>query len=633
MKAKHFFLKLIGTIPAFCALCLILLLVRDLKQQAASEAETAAEPVQGSSLTDCSVSFSMPSGFYPEDFSLTISAPVDFTIYYTLDGSTPTASSAVYTEPLLVTDLSGQEKKHGMRTDLNPEGGMVMTNILDKAYIIKAIGINEDGVSTKIMTATYFIGCENKYQDNVVISIVSDPDNFFDSQTGIYVLGDAYKEYVANGGDPMDSSSANYRQTGKEWKRPAHIDYFDADKNYIFSQEVGIRINGNSSRDDSLKSLRLYARKEYDGNALFTFPFFGDKIYSNSVILRRGIFANQFLPSLVYDRNIATQKYLPCVVFLDGEFWGNYYLLERYDTDYMENYYYVDADNVTIIKDGTLFSGSAEVEASYYELLDYIASHDLSLNENYDYICSQIDMDSYIDYYCTQIYLNNYDFSASKNNVFWRSNGIDRANPYADCRWRWCLMDLDLSLSAYGDIENYETNTFTDTEGYPVAIHTNEIMFGSFLDNANFRQQFVTTFLDLENVNFDYNVVCEKMNAVSELIETPDVWKEFFRKRPDYINSYLAETFGLTGTLTDVTLKINDAAAGSIRLNTVTLALTAGSWTGRYYSDYPVTVSALPDDGYQFQYWIVDGVTYPDAELSIPLNGNTVEIAAVFKAE
>ena len=168
-----------------------------------------------------------------------------------------------------------------------------------------------------------------------------------------------------------------------------------------------------------------------------------------------------------------------------------------------------------------------------------------------------------------------------------------------------------------------------------VAQHTEQIMFGSLLANADFRRQFVTTFLDLENVNFDYDTVCQKMDSVSSLIgaETEANWKEYFEKRPAYINGYLAETFSLSGVLTDVTLAINDISAGEIRLNTVTPDLTAGSWTGSYYSDYPVTVTALPKDGFRFKNWIVDGVEYPDAELTVPLAESGTQIYAVFEAE
>lgn len=636
MKPMTILKKLISLIPALLLLLLTLGLLYSFRIAANTKSAASIEPADEvtDANTDYEVSFSMPSGFYAEDFSLALSGPSGFTIYYTLDGTIPTADSDVYTTPLSVTNVSHQENKYVNQPNLNLETrstSPLAIGPVEKAYIIRAVGIDEKGVSTRIATATYFVGYENAYKDSAVISIITDPDNLFDPENGIYVLGDSYADYIEDGGDPSSDFLANYRQTGRNWERPAHIDYFDENKNCVLSQEAGLRINGNSSRGDSRKSFRLYARKNYDGNSLFTYPFFGDGYYANSVILRRGIFENQFLQSLVYDRAFDTQKYKLCAVFLDGEFWGNYYLLERYDAEYIESHYHIDADHVTILKDGTLFSGSVQSADAYQKLLDYMETHDLALSEHYEYVCSQLDIRSYIEYYCTQIYINNYDFSASKNTVFWRSDRIDDANPYADGRWRFSLMDVDLSLTAYGDIENYRTNSFSDV--YAVALQTDEIMMRALLDNPDFRQQFVTTFMDLENQNFRYDTVREKIEEHRELFYYPDIVKEYFEKRPAYINEALAETFGLTGTLTEITLTVDDASAGAILLNTIVPDLADGSWTGSYYSDYPVHVAALAGEGCHFKNWVVNGKTFSDETLEISLSDGPVAISAVFERD
>jgi len=36
--------------------------------------------------------------------------------------------------------------------------------------------------------------------------------------------------------------------------------------------------------------------------------------------------------------------------FIDGEYWGEYQILERYSTHYIEEHFGVDKDNVSIIK-------------------------------------------------------------------------------------------------------------------------------------------------------------------------------------------------------------------------------------------------------------------------------------------
>lgn len=562
------------------------------------------------------VAFSHESGFYDAPFSLKLTAPEGFDIYYTTDGSLPDADAIPYTGPISVTE----PRRHAPSSS-------------DSAVILRAIAIDAANVSTPAVSATYFIGCNpNAYDNGSVVSLILEPDALFDPDTGIYVTGSHYDAFVAAGGNPDDYSSANFMQTGSLWERAAHLDYFDAEKTYMFSQETGLRINGSSSRLGSQKSLRLYARKKYDGNSRFSHSFFGDDIPEKSVILRSGSFANHFLPSLVKDRNIGTQKYAPCTVFINGEFWGRYYLTERFDSTYMEGYYHVSADNVTIVKDGTLLDGSEKVFDAYNRLEDWVSSNDLSLARNYDYVCSKLDIQSYIDYYCTQIYCNNYDFSERKNSLVWRSNDADLSNPYADNRWRYALTDLDYTLSSYGGANSYATNSFTNPPPNAVVVQTEEPFFKALLANADFRQQFVTTFMDLENENFAPERVREKMAECLPLIDYPAVWEEYFTKRPDYINPCLTEIFSLNGTLTDVTLRANDPAGGSVRLNSIRPDLGDG-WTGRYFTDYPVTITALPADGFLFKEWIVDGTSYTQETLSIFLLTEGNEITAVFETE
>ena len=86
------------------------------------------------------------------------------------------------------------------------------------------------------------------------------------------------------------------------------------------------------------------------------------------------------------------------------------------------------------------------------------------------------------------------------------------------------------------------------------------------------------------------------------IVEAPQLEK-FFEHRFEYIVPYMAEQFDLTGTLEEVTLEVNEVEGGTIQLNTTTPELSEGSWTGKYYTDCPVTVTAVPADGYEFVGW------------------------------
>ena len=56
-----------------------------------------------------------------------------------------------------------------------------------------------------------------------------------------------------------------------------------------------------------------------------------------------------------------------------------------------------------------------------------------------------------------------------------------------------------------------------------------------------------------------------------------------------------------------------------LSINTTIPDLSEGSWTGKYYTDYPVTVTAVPADGYEFVGW----------SGSVTSNSDTIEAEVV----
>ena len=53
---------------------------------------------------------------------------------------------------------------------------------------------------------------------------------------------------------------------------------------------------------------------------------------------------------LISNRKLETQQGDVIVLFLDGEYWGVYILIENYDDHYIANNYDINDDNVVIIK-------------------------------------------------------------------------------------------------------------------------------------------------------------------------------------------------------------------------------------------------------------------------------------------
>ena len=72
---------------------------------------------------------------------------------------------------------------------------------------------------------------------------------------------------------------------------------------------------------------------------------------------------------------------------------------------------------------------------------------------------------------------------------------------YQDGRWRWMLYDLDDSLGAGIEAEQpYAIDSFTDHPGYSPCGFLDDDPMPSLMGNADFRRQFVITFMDLDKI-------------------------------------------------------------------------------------------------------------------------------------
>ena len=123
----------------------------------------------------------------------------------------------------------------------------------------------------------------------------------------------------------------------------------------------------------------------------------------------------------------------PCVVYINGEYWGLYTIREKVNEDYLASYHGVDPDQVDILVwNGFAKAGSNE---AYKALVDYVATHDMQNQEYYDYVTSQIDIDNFIDYLIIESYFGNTD---NGNIKYWRDQNGGK--------WRWILYDMDWAL-------------------------------------------------------------------------------------------------------------------------------------------------------------------------------------------
>lgn len=591
--------------------------------------------------------FSHASGFYNDPFSLTVTAGKGVTIYYTTDGSVPTAKSKKYSSPISVKDLTGTKGTLMYKTGTTPTGDeRVVGTSFDMCTVIRAIAIDANGKKSDITTSTYFVGSRiaAKYRNVAVISVVTDPDGLYNHKTGIFVAGETFEKWrKENPGAPLDGASqGNYNQRGREWEREAHVDFFEGAK-LGFSTECGIRTQGGWSRSSQQKSLKFYMRSEY-GDSKLDYKLFKDntayddgkeiKSYKKFMIRNGGndisslTFKCAWTQSLVKDLNFSTQSDRIVVCFLDGEYWGYYTLNEVYDSNYIESNYGIPEEEAVMMKSGSLEDGVDGDEKLFWDAMSFIENNDMSKAENYAKACELFDMDSLLDYFATELYIANQDWHTGGNWACWRSRTVkEDGNKYNDGRWRFMLFDTEFSMDFYAGAQDYRIDYLSNMVKLDPETFFAK-MISSLLKNSEFKQRFVITMEKVANVCFEPGVASKRMDEyyktyspfISDRFKRfgPKGWqynpddvrrnatsfKNWVKSRQSYLPTMLRSDLKLSTSKTNkISVAVNDTKGGEILLEGTAIRFTNGKWSGNFLPGYKITLKAVPAEGYRFTGW------------------------------
>ena len=448
------------------------------------------------------LSFSKESGFYDEPFYLEIYGFDE--IHFTLDATEPTVDSPMYVEPILISDTSEAENIYsamyevylGFNPELatmglvNPRGDprKIPTESVDKATIVKAASFDREGNIVATKEAVFFVGFSEKeeYEGINIISISTNPDNLFGYENGIYVIGKEFDNYFNSLSRIKDFSighaMANYRARGKSFRKPAQVYFFNSDRQIVSEGEYLIAIQGGTTRADIPRSLNIYEADNgvIDGKALgFDFDVKSVNLFSGGNDRYTKI-KDAIINERVQDLNVCTRTYIPYELFLEGEYWGTYFISEKYDEAFFNGKYGVKSQDVVMIKRGS--SEYAEIgddddRNEWLDVKEYITCNDMYLDSNYDHVKELIDIDSCVNYFAIEIYIANTDWPYINVSV-WKSKNSSGKTRYDDGKWRWVLYDVNCAM----DLSNIEM------DGIKKACQ-DDAMFRSLMDNPEFAQQ------------------------------------------------------------------------------------------------------------------------------------------------
>ena len=536
-----------------------------------TEPENAGEalPVPG---------FSKNGGFYDDYFLLTLSSEPGTEIYYTMDGTDPRTSTTayLYTQEIEIYNNTDEPNRYSALKSISLNTYSPPDYNIDKGMNIRATVKLADGTYGPVVTNSYFIGKTASYYSDIrVISMVTDPNYLFNTDTGAYMVGKRYYDWKKSSDyvqyDPSDvQNKTNYNFDGRESEFPVTLQIFENGE-AVYTTDVGARISGNWSRSNFQKSFRFYARKEY-GDSKMRYAFFeeltdeeGQLIDKyDKVTLRSGgndhilHFRDAFIHDLAKDTAVDIMNSEPYILFINGEFWGFYLLREKPEDYYIQSHYGIDEAQVTVIKNGGLESGTEEAYSDYWAFCDWVINTDMSKEANYKKLCEQMDILSFIDYTDWAYgYLNNW--------MVWRSEVVDPSLEKADKKWRYILYDLDISAGLYG---NTDTSYYYDSLN-SIDVPWNDFNYAAMLKSLCNNKEFVETFYNRYLYLIDNCFAIEKVEAL--LTEYTTAYKEatkethrrfgnswaadnydseaadllkFFKNRPKYAKQYLEEFCG-----------------------------------------------------------------------------------------
>ncbi len=316
--------------------------------------------------------------------------------------------------------------------------------------------------------------------------------------------------------------------TGREYEKECRIDYFSTEKGYEFSQNVGIRVGRRSDHLEHL-DFNLYARDIYDGNNSFLYDFLGTETPGDKVLLNYMGTKEHLISSLLRENGFPTAASTPCAVFINGGFYGKYYLSQDLDANYIASVYGLKEENITLLEDGQLESGSDYSRLEYQNITDTASTTGFSGAQNYTWLSDRIDMESLIDYYAAALYFNNYDFSPYNECIVWRDEAGDK-------KWHFEISGLDTALT------DFFTGNAVDSDTVSYALEKDPLLAALIRNNDFYDALYQRIAYISENVCSEAAIetLLSENNYFSENSEQLIADLKFFSEaRADFILPYL----------------------------------------------------------------------------------------------
>ena len=539
---------------------------------------------------------SLASGFYPaaQSVTLTCSDPAA-TIRYTTDGSVPVNTSTLYTGPIAIN---------------------ATTMLRARAFSIE--------LTSFTASATFFINV------NHTVPVVSIAGAGTGSLASL-LAGNAnlspqgFFELFEENGTFVDKGEGEFNKHGNDsWAYPQRgLDFIMKDQ-FGYNGDIDHQIFPNKTRDE-------FQRIILKPGASDNYPF------ENGGAHIRDAFVHTLSQKAGLKMDERTWR--PCVLYVNGQYWGVYEIREKVDDHDFTNYY-ADQDeyNVQYLKTwgGTWQEyGAPNALTDWNALRNYIASNNMGNAANFTYVDGQLNWESLVDYFVINSYIVNQDW-LNWNTSWWRG-----LNPLGDKkRWRYTLWDMDAS---FGHYINYTGVPDVTANADPCNVenlpnpggqgHT-DILQKLINENPIVEQYYITRYIDLVNTYFSCTYMNQLLDSMlNEIIPempghvarwggTMAGWNNNVQDLKDFIDARclaleqgLIDCYTLSGPYA-VTFNVSPPLAGEIKVNS-SWAPTY-PWNTEYFGGISTNVIAKANPGFVFDRW-----TYTTGPMSLAITEDT----------
>ena len=279
---------------------------------------------------------SVERGFYDEAFSVDLRSPtLGAILVYTTDGTEPSLNNGVQVFPT-VDNLFAE-------TTLT-----VSTTTSLRAAAFRS------GFLTQGATTNTYVFLDDTIASDLNSEITEDP---------------RYENLVRDALLDIPTLSFNYENVieGRETpEQRASIEWLAPDGSEGFQIDAGINAFGGQNTNFAKKSFRLHFRSEY-GDSRLDFPIFEGIDDGNNVpatdsfdqlefrsgshdMAQRGFYlSNRFVDDTILDSGHVSPHGRFVHIYINGTYWGQYHMRERWNADFLASYYGGEEEDFTAV--------------------------------------------------------------------------------------------------------------------------------------------------------------------------------------------------------------------------------------------------------------------------------------------